>query len=223
MVENLLGYTVQFHNYSELINLFEELFIHQVYLFKSTNVNPHIVDGGSNIGLSILFFKKIYPSCRILAFEPDLKSYELLCRNIAANHLSSVTLFHAALSNQEGTATLFSHKNEPGSLTMRLINSSDVSNGVIVPVKKVSTYIHEEVDLLKLDVEGSEIDILQDLIQSQKLKLIKQLILEFHPVITQVSAERFIETLSQNKFKCRYEKDQLHPRSDDWMIQGIKE
>jgi len=216
--ENLLGYTVEFFHYGELINLFEEIFIHQVYLFKSTNDNPLIIDGGSNIGLSILYFKKIYPASRILAFEPNPKAYELLTKNIIYNQLASVTFFNVALSNQDGEASLFPGTQYAASLTMSLVNALDQDSAVMIKTRHLSSYLNQEVDLVKLDVEGSEMEIVNDLSRSKKINLIKEMIIEFHPLITNITVEKFIESVSQNNFHCKSKLDQLHPGATEWIV-----
>ncbi len=218
LTEKVFDYTVQFFNYGELINLVEEIFIHQVYSFKSKNTTPLIVDGGSNIGLSILYFKLIYPTCRIIAFEPNPKAYELLTKNIINNHLASVIQFNIALSDHEGEASLYPGSQCSGTLTSSLFNSLEHDSMEIIKTRKPSSYIHEEVDLLKLDVEGSETEILNDLISSKKINLVKEMIIEFHPLITKVSVEKFIASVSQNNFRCNSEMDQLHPGSTEWII-----
>ncbi len=57
------------------------------------------------------------------------------------------------------------------------------SRGIKVKTVKLSTYIHKPVDLLKIDTEGAELEILQDLYHtSKKFNLIKNIVLEYHPV-----------------------------------------
>lgn len=51
--------------------LFNELFADACYSFRAQTDSPLIFDCGSNIGLSILFFKKLYPKARVIGFEPD--------------------------------------------------------------------------------------------------------------------------------------------------------
>jgi hypothetical protein len=72
-------------------------------------------------------------------------------------------------------------------------------------------------------VEGSETAVLMDLIDSGKINLIKQLIIEFHTRHTKVTAEKFIESISSLNFYCRGEADRLHPGSPDWIIYGTRQ
>lgn len=58
--EEIFGFHIHFHSYSELINLFEEIFIFEVY--RNTRRDAElIIDGGSNIGLSVIYFRMIFP------------------------------------------------------------------------------------------------------------------------------------------------------------------
>ncbi len=217
LAEIILGRTIRFFNYPELINLFEEIFIYQTYAFESEKKDPVIVDAGSNIGLSVLYFKKIYPESRIIAVEPNKASFELLRKNIMVNHLTLVTLLNYALSDTEGTAVLYKHPNQ-GSLTTSLLQSTVKYPLEMVTTKKLSSYIDNEIDVMKMDVEGSEIKIINDLIHHQKLSLVKKMIIEFHPVITGVSIDQFIEKLSQNQYQCTFEKDTLHPKATEFIV-----
>ena len=51
---------------------------------------------------------------------------------------------------------------------------------MLVKVDKLSNYIKQKVDLLKIDIEGAEIDVLTDLFRSKKLNLVENMIIEYH-------------------------------------------
>ena len=53
----------------------EEIFDQQIYRFNTSNSKPYIVDCGANIGLSIIYFKQLFPNAEIVAFEPDEKIF----------------------------------------------------------------------------------------------------------------------------------------------------
>jgi hypothetical protein len=72
------GYRVQFLSYMARINdgpnfynLYKDIFVHRFYHFEAQRRNPLIFNGGSNIGMSILYFKHFYPQGRSIGFEPD--------------------------------------------------------------------------------------------------------------------------------------------------------
>jgi len=62
----------------ELLHTYRDLFVEEMYRFDAGRSNPVVLDCGSNIGLSVLYFKSIYPDATIYAFEPDNSNFEIL-------------------------------------------------------------------------------------------------------------------------------------------------
>src|SRR5690348_10496292 len=79
---DILGYKVSYMGEYEIRWLFRELFLEACYFFQPETDSPIIFDCGSNIGMSLLFFKKLYPNARISAFEPDPYTFVILERNV---------------------------------------------------------------------------------------------------------------------------------------------
>jgi FkbM family methyltransferase len=216
--EKVLGFCMHFSTYPQIINLFEEIFIFQTYNFTSSNPAPLIFDCGSNIGLSVFYFKKIYPASRIVAFEPDADAFMVLRKNIEKNQLADVSIFNVALSSIEGELTLYKKPASFGSLTMSLIASVEKTHVQTVSAKKLSAFIHGKVEMIKIDVEGSEIGILDDLLKSSELGLIEKMTIEYHPTLSNISIDDFIMKIRAHNFECYSVKDQLHPGSNEIMI-----
>ncbi len=73
------GNVFEFFSYPQAISLFEEIFIAQQYKFDiEPGQNSYIVDCGSNIGLSIIYFHLTFPNTPIVGFEPDKDTFKLL-------------------------------------------------------------------------------------------------------------------------------------------------
>lgn len=176
----MLGFDVQYFDLPSVIALFEEIFINNDYFFQAVSDHPLIVDAGSNIGISVLFFKWLCPASTIIAFEADDETFQLLQRNVEANNLKSVRSYNVALGGAEGPIDFYYQADRPGShvnttLKEKGLKSSKKANAVLL-----SKYLEAEVDLLKLDIEGSETAVLQDLARSGKLKQVRELIIEYH-------------------------------------------
>jgi FkbM family methyltransferase len=121
-------------------------------MFQCNTDRPIIVDCGSNIGMSILFFKRLYPKARIIGFEPDPYTFEILSENVYRNALTDVELHQCALGEHDRSITLYRPDVENGSsLRMNTINPrSGNSHSITVPAKRLSTYLPpHEVDLLR--------------------------------------------------------------------------
>jgi hypothetical protein len=88
----LMDYTVSYFRARELRYLFREIFEAGTYLFHTDRPRPLILDCGSNIGVSILVFKKLYPNSRIICFEADPMTFKRLKWNVEQNQLRDVSL-----------------------------------------------------------------------------------------------------------------------------------
>lgn len=153
----LLGKTVKFVDACTYLLMYSEIFERQQYAFRSRTDRPFIIDGGANIGLSVLFFKQLYPLSRIIAFEPDPIIFDVLHDNCAVFGLNDVTLLERALWTSETDLSFI----QEGSAAGR-IGSSVAPNTVQVGASRLRDYLSESVDFLKIDIEGAESAVLED-------------------------------------------------------------
>lgn len=192
----ILDFEVAAFNLSTLMFLFEQIFRDHEYLFRSERADPLIVDCGSNIGMSILFFKALYPEARIIGFEPDEQAYALLKRNIASNGLTGVQVHRAAVGMEDSTVDFFVDPEWSGSLNSSTNRNLMPKKRMVVQQVRLSTFIDGRVDLLKLDVEGAEAAVLQDLVSSGVISNVDQIIAEYDHHIDE-NNDKFSEFLSQ--------------------------
>ena len=198
------GFTVAFDNYLDFYLMFSEIFLKQVYLFQADAEKPFIIDAGSNIGMATVYFKSIYPQSEIICFEPGPEAFSHLQNNIALNGFKDVTAHNLAIMDKQGSIDFYVHPDRPGHQGMAFIPDREGIRSKKIEVKSVplSGYITRPVDLLKLDVEGAEEMVINELVQSNKLGLVKQLVLEYHlHIIDQGDLPGFLKTLSSAGFK----------------------
>jgi len=177
--ERLLGFTVTFYDYHALILLFEEIFVLESYRFAAASQTPLILDCGSNIGMAVLYFKTIYPGGRVIAFEPDRRSFEALSHNVKDNGLSGVEFFNCALFDREGVLDFYDDPVHPGDMGASAKRPGHGTHRTVQAVL-LSNYVTEEVDFLKMDIEGSEDEVTMELTRQGKLGLIREGIIEYH-------------------------------------------
>ncbi len=76
------GHTLHVHDQASFRLGYSELFNEEIYKFRSQKANPYIIDCGSNMGMSIIYFKSLFPDSRIVGFEADPYVFSFLKKNI---------------------------------------------------------------------------------------------------------------------------------------------
>ncbi len=165
--------------------LLQTVYMRRDYEIACDKKSPIIIDCGSNIGLSILSLKSRYPDARIIAFAPNPAAFGYLQRNVQANNLTDVSLNQCAVASKDETRVFFSDADDDGalgaSLTDRLREKTD--RRVVeqsVQCVTLSSFITKPVDFLKIDVEGAEQEILENLSDRDLLKQVNEMFVEYH-------------------------------------------
>jgi FkbM family methyltransferase len=168
----VIGGTLRFVDGLSAAHQFQDIFIKRVYDFTCESPVRLIVDCGGNIGLSVVWFKQRYPKSKIVVFEADPSIARVLEQNLKALQFDDVEVVKAAVSTVTGT-TRFAQDGADGGRI-----SKDVS--LEVPTIRLADWVTEQVDLLKVDIEGEEFDVLADMCRTGKIRLVQRLICELH-------------------------------------------
>jgi len=169
---NILGYRVAHQDIKSLYIEFKDIFKNQIYHFTAENDAPTIIDGGGFIGLATLYFKYHFPAAKITVFEPSPDVLPLLKKNIEQNHLRDVTIVPAGLGRKNETVSFAPSRTDAGKISNE--------GSIAVQINTLSQYLAEPLDYLKLNIEGSERDVLQELDESGRLGRVRQLCFEWH-------------------------------------------
>lgn len=130
------------------------------------HTSPVALDVGANVGTWTAALLACAPTATVYAFEPSRTAHARLAQRFAG--LPQVVPVQSAVGRQHGTATLWS--NQPGSslasLTRRRVNSvgGDFTHAEQVDVVTLDEWRRGSgvsPTVLKLDVEGHEMDVLQ--------------------------------------------------------------
>jgi FkbM family methyltransferase len=157
----------------------KDIFVNRIYHFESRRPDPLIIDCGSNIGLSILYFVSTYPSSRVIGFEPDPTILPYLQENIALNGVHNAQLVHAAVSARPGITALHSDGTYGSCLARQAsADAAPTASTYDVPCVRLRDYLTETVDFLKMNIEGAEWEVLED--SEDRLSQVQEMIIEYH-------------------------------------------
>jgi FkbM family methyltransferase len=165
--------------------LFTEIFLHEGYYLPKSDARVNVIDCGANIGVSLLYIKLRVPRAKVLCFEPNPGARAMLEKNIRANGWQDeVTVYSCALGREKAQRTFFVDSkvdtDSSAGFSQMLQNRGHELKSFPVSVEPLSQYIQESVEYLKIDVEGSELDVLEDLAASGTIRQVKHIQLEYH-------------------------------------------
>ena len=141
--------------------------------------SPVILDVGANLGESIESILTSYPSAKIFAFEPSIDSFSVLKKKY--HKYSSINLYCEALGSCNCNRW-FSDNELPymsSFLELGTFGYGNIRKKRLLPVQTVDNFVNAEklshVDILKIDVQGFELEILKgcsNLLMENKISLI---------------------------------------------------
>lgn len=138
-----------------------------------------VVDIGASVGAASFLFALNYPDARILAIEPDSRSYQFLEQNLTS--LPNVCTFGFGLYDRDCQLPLYQSNESPlaNSIYSRHL---DTENFAEIQLHAADTFLRHQqisvIDILKLDSEGCELPILNSL--SKLLPTTQVIYLEYH-------------------------------------------
>ncbi|WP_145119541.1 FkbM family methyltransferase [Rosistilla oblonga] len=156
------------------------------------------LDCGANIGVTMLECKRRWPQAKIICFEPDPFAFAALQRNVDVNDIPGVRCIEAAVSDCEGQATFYGDMSPTADGRGNSLNAGWAerpgSTSRTVACRRLSPLIgDQQVDFLKLDIEGSEQAVLQEI--ADKLQQIQAIYVEVHETPATM-AENSVEAIT---------------------------
>lgn len=130
---------------------------------------PIIFDIGANIGTFTTWMARAFPNGKIYSFEPQRAVFQMLSGNAAINNLYNVYTYNIGLG-KENTKVEFDEpnyfqKNDFGTFSLvENIITEKTKNKIVVQIQTLDWFLEyykvPKVHLLKIDVEGMDLDVL---------------------------------------------------------------
>lgn len=179
---------------------------YETEVFKeSIKQGATVVDVGAHIGYYTLIAASIVGNKgKVYAFEPDPGNFRLLQKNVAQSGYTNVVLINKAVTQKSGKTLLFLNKENMGD--HRIYDVGEGQKSISIETVALDDYFKKltKIDVIKMDIQGAEVQALKGAEDILKRSNHIKLILEFMPSILLQggsSAEECLSFLKKNRFK----------------------
>lgn len=179
-------------------DLFWDIFIKKSYLINPKLKPLTIIDLGANIGLATIFFKNLFPDSRIISVEPEKSNFEMLLKN--TKDFKNTFCINNAIWNR--STNLIIEDNGYGNWGF-MVKESAVSTPESfesISIDKIITdFGIETIDILKIDIEGSEKELFEKDFEKW-LPITKMIIIELHDNMRPSASRSFFKAITNYNF-----------------------
>lgn len=177
------------------IPVFYEVFLQDEYNIQLNDKPKIIIDGGANIGLFAIKMKNDYADAKIICIEPDPENFAMLNKNLSP--YTNISFENCGIWNRDTKLKVYDKYNLG---KWGIIVEEDAEKGNINAISigtLCKKYSLDTIDILKLDVEGSEKQIFSDNYK-EWLPKVKMIIIELHDGLEQGCTKSFFTALNDS-------------------------
>ena len=147
----------------------------EIEIFKNLLKNSKIVfDVGAHIGKYSIMSSKLNPNAKVYSFEGAEDNFRILSMNKKINHLNRLHLINKALSNKIGKEKFY--LSQTGLMTEKSNKFKSVETETLDNFLRKNKIGY--IDLIKIDVDGSELDVLKGARKALSKGIIRNIIIE---------------------------------------------
>ncbi len=157
---------------------FEEVLLREDYNLNLGFVPKTIIDAGANIGLTSVYLASKYPTAKIVSLEPEHGNFQMLVQN-AANY-ENIMPVEAGVWNKKALLAIKDNGGGNNAFTVEEVpakNESTIQAFSIAAIMQQNGW--KKIDLLKMDIEGSEKVVFESDVDSW-LPFTRVLVIELH-------------------------------------------
>lgn len=203
------GIMYKIHPRNTDMGLIQEIHSENIYQIQRGDINRNgvVIDIGAHIGIFSVYAATQAEGVTVYSFEPDPDNFQLLLRNVEANHLENrIRPFKLAVSNTEAPRKLIRSATSltAHSFFLKKFPDDEIRDTIEVNCTTLSDIFEKNTvkkcDVLKLDCEGEEYNILLNTPDDILCKIAK-IVAEYHDGLTEYTHRDLADFLSKRNFK----------------------
>lgn len=149
-----------------------------------------VLDIGAHCGyFTLLAAMKVGPTGKVHAFEPNPLNYENFEKSLMINKYQHVQLHKVALTDKDGETTLYVPRSMTGGASIYHNGAEDICEITVKTVNFQTYFPRQKVDVIKIDIEGSEPFIIEGLCQLIDYNGAMEIIMEYCPYMWKASVD----------------------------------
>jgi FkbM family methyltransferase len=195
--------------YSDVIT-FDQTLVWTSYLWELCKKHladrkvQYIIDCGANIGLTTVLLKTIFPDASIVAIEPDPSNFAVLKKN--ADCYKGIHCINSGIWSKKTNLRVVDKFG--GGANALVVEETDGEGFQAITIQDiVGDFSFPYLDLVKIDIEGSEIEVFKDC--DSWLSKTRILIIELHDHCSPGSSRNFIKAMARHSFDIHLAGDAL--------------
>ena len=144
------------------VDVYRQIFVEREYRFLDDMRDVRVVvDCGANVGFSTAYFLSRFPNCRVVAIEPDAGNFDALCKNTRAWGERVRTIAAGIWGRTAGLKVECDFRDgREWSRTVREVLPGEEADVPAVDIESLmSRHDINCIDILKVDIEGSEVEL----------------------------------------------------------------
>ena len=158
---------------------FNEVIVKRWYDYPFPGGQPRLViDAGANVGYASVRFAELYPQADIIAIEPDYDNFDVVKRNTA--NYPKVKALRCGVWPRTATLVIENPEAKSWAFRVREARSGEAGFEAVGLGELAEKHPSGCIDLLKLDIEGSEKELFEDPNCHRWLSRTKMIFVELH-------------------------------------------
>lgn len=183
-------------------HILKELYLDKIYdPYLSGKTDLVIIDAGFNIGLFSMF---AFPCAKVIyGFEPSKESYEIGLKNLKENNITNVKLFQQAIAKEDGEIPFYHADNSTANSTLEAVNTKPELEEKVMGIR-FDTFVKQEsithIDFMKLDIEGSECEVIGSKSFENIVPILDAFVVEYH-TWSNTNVQQLVTTIRDYGYK----------------------
>ena len=186
--------------------VFKQVFLEKEYKYKYDFPTNNIIDCGANVGYTTLFFANKFPKAKIIGIEPETSNLKMMEKN--CKNYKNITILKGGVWSKTSELTISNKNAHHWSFQVKEVpkGKGEFKGYSLNDIMK--KYKLESIDILKMDIEGSEKEIFKNNYE-QWLSKTKLGFVEVHERHAKGVTKIVNNRLNQYKYKTKVSGDKL--------------